>query len=152
MDSPRDFWSRRWNRLVHKVFHQQLFYCKQQKVQQEQKQDMPPKRSATNILFSSPNLRGLFVFLISGVFHELLLMALVRRMTLEQVLFFMLHGLTVLGEVQLTRHQLFYRDPPTDPARRVLCILVHMTFLTLTGRLFLAPYLRDDYFTYYLNP
>ncbi|KAI8150420.1 hypothetical protein BJV82DRAFT_587134 [Fennellomyces sp. T-0311] len=120
--SPRDFWSRRWNRIVHKVFHQQIFA-------QDKKMAGP-----------SLAIRGLAVFLVSGLFHELTLMVLVRKMTLEQVLFFVIHGLAVLCQVKLGR-----RIRPTG-WDRVCCIVLHFMFLTCTGRLFLASYLRPDLF------
>lgn len=64
--------------------------------------------------------------------------AFARRMTLEQVLFFMLHGCVVWAEVQLRRKR------PVAGWYRVGCILGHLMFLTLTGRLFLAPYVRCE--------
>ncbi|KAI7848906.1 hypothetical protein BDC45DRAFT_521889 [Circinella umbellata] len=104
--SPRDFWSRRWNRIVQKIFHRQIFTASIEsrnstiKVTNQKKNESRPSSSSWLQCWSSSSIRGLAVFIISGLFHEIVLMALVRKMTFEQVLFFTLHGIAVWFEIK----------------------------------------------------
>lgn len=87
--------------------------------------------------------RGLMAFLTSGIMHELLVMCLCRRLTLENMAFFTLHGLAVMAQIALSK-----RLPESiikkaaQPIIRVGCIIGNLGFFAMTGRLFLAPYLR----------
>lgn len=85
-------------------------------------------------------MRGLLVFLISGTFHELLVMSMCRRMTLENFLFFGLHGLFTSLEVKLRRK--FHLKEHPHGILRFLFIILNLSLFALTGRLFLAPFLR----------
>ena len=84
---------------------------------------------------------GILVFVVSGAFHELLIASMFRKVTLENLTFFTLHGIAVW--VQLTVRSLvgWTRQDPHG-LLRVLCIGAHLMFLAVTGRFFLAPYLR----------
>jgi hypothetical protein len=99
-----------------------------------------PKKSAG--FFSTNAGRGLMTFFISGAFHELIICSVCRRVTLENLAFFTLHGLISTLEVKyfgnLTKQQ------PTG-WKRVARIAAQLTFMTLTGRLFLAPFLRTRF-------
>ncbi|KAI9322700.1 hypothetical protein BX666DRAFT_649674 [Dichotomocladium elegans] len=118
---PRDFWSRRWNRPVHKILHQHFFPI-----------DTPR---------SQYTLRGFACFVASGLFHEVMLAALVRKVSLDQVVFFVIQGVAVLAEVKTIG------QPSRKEGRQILGRrAVHFLFLALTGRLFLAPYLRSGLF------
>lgn len=89
------------------------------------------------------NLRGLLVFFVSGVFHEMIIMSICRKMTLENLLFFTLHGVAVLME--LTLRDRFQCKSYPKGMMRVLSVALHLVFLAATGRLFLAPFVRYDF-------
>ncbi|KAI9491750.1 hypothetical protein BDB00DRAFT_471260 [Zychaea mexicana] len=85
-------------------------------------------------------LRGLFVFFISGVYHEVLLLSLFRRTSGENLLFFTLQGLIVLLEINVREKTGYKQD--VSGWIKVLCYVCFWTSLAVSGRVFLAPFLR----------
>jgi hypothetical protein len=128
--SPRDFWSHRWNITVRNLLHSQVF-----QPQHPKKQDEKKERG----FFSTRQGRGLLTFLVSGAFHELIICSVCRKLTLENFCFFTFHGLACLAECTLFPH--------SQPRgyKRVLTNIALLGFMTLTGRLFLAPFLRTRF-------
>lgn len=115
--SPRDFWGRRWNLVVHDMVLRHVFL---------------PLRGLRRPLWAT-----LWVFVLSGVIHELfVLMALGHpaRHTGFMMLFFGLHGLAVMTQLAWDR----------GPGRRrsmarPLAVALHLGWMTLTSPLFFAP-------------
>lgn len=87
--------------------------------------------------------RGLLSFIISGLFHELIIMSVCRKITLENFAFFTIQGLAVGLEVQLRQGHLKQEPQGTT---RILCIAIQFLFMSVTGRLFTGPFLRYDFF------
>ncbi|CEP12956.1 hypothetical protein [Parasitella parasitica] len=87
--------------------------------------------------------RGLLAFIVSGIFHELIIMSACRHITLENLLFFTLQGLVVMIEVELRQGNL--KQEPTG-VTRVVCVALQLLFMSITGRLFTAPFLRYHFF------
>jgi D-alanyl-lipoteichoic acid acyltransferase DltB (MBOAT superfamily) len=134
--SPRDFWSRRWNRVVRRQFHGQVFMPKENN---KEKENLQPRGG----FWGSRNGRGLIVFMLSGVLHELILWSNSREITLENFAFFTLHGIAVMVEANVTRH----RPRPSNTLGLWGCRVAFLLFMTLTARLFVAPFLRHDFWT-----
>jgi hypothetical protein len=86
--------------------------------------------------------RGLLSFIVSGIFHELIIMSCCRRMTFENLVFFTLQGVTVLVEIKLRQGVL--KQEPTGTTRFYL-ILTQLLFMMSTGRLFTGPFLRYQF-------
>lgn len=76
----------------------------------------------------------------SGAFHELIICSVCRKLTLENFCFFALHGLACMIEVKYFD----YKKKPKGLARAGR-IIAQLSFMTLTGRLFLAPFLRTRF-------
>ncbi|KAF7732308.1 hypothetical protein EC973_005204 [Apophysomyces ossiformis] len=112
---------RRWNMIVHRLFYRSLYAKKQ-------------KTDSTGP-WASPVVRCLTIFVISGVFHEVIVMSLARVMTLENLAFFILHGFGTVIDTKL-------QTKSPEGWNRVACVMLYTLFLGLTLRLFLAPYLR----------
>ncbi|KAI8097703.1 uncharacterized protein BX664DRAFT_293393 [Halteromyces radiatus] len=142
--SPRDFWSRRWNMVVRNQFHHQVFMPMQADMynNKEKTTSQPIHPQQKKGFWSSKNGRGLVVFMLSGVLHELIIWSTCREITLENFTFFTLHGIAVLVETSVTRKQ-----RRTNTMELLWCRLAYFTFMTLTARLFLAPFVRHDYLT-----
>lgn len=87
--------------------------------------------------------RGLLTFIVSGVFHELLIMSTCRRITLENFMFFTVQGLAVTIETEIRQGAL--KQEPTGMTR-IICILLQLLFMSITGRLFTGPFLRYNFF------
>ncbi|KAI8356755.1 hypothetical protein EDC96DRAFT_515355 [Choanephora cucurbitarum] len=134
--SPRDFWSRRWNRIVRNLLHAHVFSnkAKTTKVQHS------PRPS----FWSTRQGRGLLTFVISGVFHELIIMSACRKLTLENFMFFTLQGIAVMIEVELRQGAL--KQQPRGKTR-IMCIAAQLLFMSVSGRLFNGPFLRYDFFS-----
>ncbi|KAI8138347.1 hypothetical protein BJV82DRAFT_673696 [Fennellomyces sp. T-0311] len=134
--SPRDFWSRRWNKAVRNLLHH-IIFMRDSRFDGTKAKDAKRHEKAV----PSKNILGLLVFVVSGVFHELLILSMFRKMTLENLTFFTLQGIAVY--VQLTvRKSAGWTKEDSQGLMRVLCIGCHLMFLAVTGRFFLAPYLR----------
>ncbi|KAG1146181.1 hypothetical protein G6F37_005694 [Rhizopus arrhizus] len=167
--SPRDFWSRRWNRIVRNVLHTKVFSVqdfnnKKQKEPEIQKvENMTGDDSEEQEVFvivqqskstrqqKKPKLkpkvnmfgRGLVTFFVSGLFHEMIIMSTCRKITLENLTFFLLQGFVVALEVALRRQGLLRKVP--QGKTRVFCIMAQLIFMAITGRLFLGPFLRYEF-------
>ncbi|KAG1042786.1 hypothetical protein G6F43_011812 [Rhizopus delemar] len=154
--SPRDFWSRRWNRVIRNLLHTQLFLTNKHNTEIAEKedayqQDEDKKRAqvknvtkkqevqkyrldeSSQVLdhlrsfFSKRHGRGLITFII----------------TFENLMFFTIQGVAVLLEVVL-RHGALKQEP--EGKTRIMCIAAQLLFMACTGRLFLGPYLRYAYY------
>lgn len=115
--SPRDFWGRRWNLVVHDMVFRHVFL---------------PLGGLRKPLRST-----LGVFVVSGLIHELFVaMVLGRpsRHTGFMMLFFGLHGLAVMGQLAWDRGPGRRRS-----MNRPLAIALHLGWITLTAPLFFAP-------------
>lgn len=133
--SPRDFWSKRWNKVVRNLLHKQVFTLA---VEQEKKSARKYKKGWSGLLNHRYG-RGLASFFVSGLFHELIIMSVCRRLTLENLVFFSLQGLAVLFEINL-RQGALKQEP--ERKSRAICIAAQIMFMACTGRLFLGPFLR----------
>ncbi|KAG2222803.1 hypothetical protein INT45_011613 [Circinella minor] len=150
--SPRDFWrhipiSRRWNRAVRNLLHHIIFVrsikedftnkdTKLTKTKTENK-----KEQRISSFFLTKNIMGFLAFFVSGVFHELIITSMFRKMTLENLAFFTLQGIAVWIQLTIRDWATWSKQYPHG-LTRVVCVLCHLMFLSVTGRLFLAPYLR----------
>ncbi|KAI8329837.1 hypothetical protein BC941DRAFT_442039 [Chlamydoabsidia padenii] len=132
--SPRDFWSRRWNRVVRRQFHGHYF------VQSPVAGDKVETRNKSKGFWTSRHARGLNIFMLSGVLHELILWSNCREITLENFCFFFLHGLAVMVETSMTRNQRRLQQKELW-----LCRGAFLVFMTFTARLFVAPFVRHDF-------
>ncbi|KAI8137476.1 hypothetical protein BJV82DRAFT_635015 [Fennellomyces sp. T-0311] len=131
--SPKEFWSRRWNAPIRNLMHMLIFSQKSA----DSKKDADGDRAAAR---RSRMLRGLLVYFISGLYHELIIVCLFRQVSLENVIFFTLHGVIVLAEV-VVREKTGYKQELVG-WQRVVGIACTLTTLVVTGRMFLAPFLR----------
>lgn len=167
------FFSRRWNRVIRNLLHTQLFLTNKhnteiaEKEEDAYQQDEDKKRAqAKNVtkkqevqkyrlnessqvldllrsFFCKRHGRGLITFIVSGVFHELIIMSVCRQITFENLMFFTIQGVAVLLEVVL-RHGALKQEP--EGKTRIMCIAAQLLFMACTGRLFLGPYLRYAYY------
>lgn len=87
--------------------------------------------------------KGLLAFIISGAFHELIIMSACRHITLENLVFFTLQGIAVMIEVELRQGNL--KQEPQG-IMRVICVALQLIFMSITGRLFTGPFLRYQFF------
>ncbi len=115
--SPRDFWGRRWNLMVHDMMFRHVFL------------PMGGLRKPLRSTFG--------VFFVSGVVHEHFVFATLghpSRYTGWMMAFFVVHGIAVL--VQLA----WDRGPGRRKSMaRPLAIALHLSWFTLTAPLFFAP-------------
>ncbi|KAI8968535.1 hypothetical protein BDF20DRAFT_964692 [Mycotypha africana] len=94
-------------------------------------------------LWGSRRMRGLLSFIISGVFHELIIMSTCRHITLENLLFFTLQGVAVM--LELETRTMIQPHEELDLRRRVPRIMLQLLFMAITGRLFTAPFLKYNF-------
>ena len=87
--------------------------------------------------------KGLLSFIVSGIFHELIIMSACRHITLENLIFFILQGAAVMIEVELRQGNL--KQEPKGIIR-VVCVALQLIFMSITGRLFTGPFLRYQFF------
>ncbi len=115
--SPRDFWGRRWNLMVHDMVFRHVFL---------------PMGGLRKPLRST-----IGVFVVSGLIHEYFVVAALGRpssYTGWMMAFFMLHGAAVMVQLAWDR----------GPGRRKkmgrpLAVILHLGWITLTSPLFFAP-------------
>lgn len=81
--------------------------------------------------------------MVSGLFHELIIMSACRRITLENFAFFTLQGIAVMLEVIL--RQGAYKAEPQGKTR-YKWMACQLLFMASTGRFFTAPFLRYNFF------
>jgi hypothetical protein len=119
--------SNRWNRTVRNLLHSVVFIGNRTKQ-------------------ASDQARGLMTFVVSGVFHELIIWSVCRRVTLENLCFFTMQGLACFIQAR------YFKSPtkkhqalPVTGWKRAVCVVAHLSFMILTGRLFLAPFLRHRF-------
>lgn len=143
-------YSRRWNKIVRNLLHTQVFKkaekaekAKEATTVKEKDNDVIVTHRRTRSFWTSAPGRGLLAFIVSGAFHEVIIMSVCRKITLENFLFFTLQGVAVMIEVKLRQGAL--KQEPKGKTR-VICILLQLSFMTLTGRLFLGPFLRYEFF------
>ncbi|KAI9252505.1 hypothetical protein EDC94DRAFT_620738 [Helicostylum pulchrum] len=129
--SPIDFWSKRWNKTIRNLLHAQVFTSNH----------TPKDEKKKPVGFLSTNAgRGLLSFIVSGAFHELIICSVCRKLTLENFCFFSIHGLACMLESKY-----FNKKKPTTNIGKVSRIACQLGFMVLTGRLFLAPFLRHKF-------
>lgn len=92
--------------------------------------------------WASKSFSGFISFFVSGIFHEMMIMSICRRITLENFVFFILHGVAVMAEVKFRKARGWKEDP--KGIYRVCGIAFNLFFFDFTGRLFVAPYLRHS--------
>jgi hypothetical protein len=109
-DSPRDFWSRRWNLMFRNAVHRLIFV---------------PLRGPER-----PALIVALVFAYSALVHEYLVFAALGYTGGHMTAFFALHGAATLLHGVVARG---WRLP------RALAIALHLAWLGLTSPLFFAP-------------
>lgn len=119
--SPRDFWARRWNLVVHEFAARYVFMA------------LGGRRR--------PILATWLVFVGSGLMHEYFVMAAIGQ-TVAHVgwmsAFFVVHGAVVCAEMTLARAR---RRGKIRRARlpRAVAVVLHIVWLTATAPLFFAP-------------
>lgn len=115
--SPRDFWSRRWNLVVHDLVFRHVFL---------------PLGGLRRPL------RGTIgVFVLSGLIHEYFIVACMGRASSYpgwMMLFFGLHGIAVMAQLAWDRGPGRRKNLP-----RALAIVLHLGWFTLTAPLFFFP-------------
>ncbi|KAK4520542.1 uncharacterized protein ATC70_006419 [Mucor velutinosus] len=137
--SPKDFWNRRWNRMV-KNFFRKLIFSKANTTLDTKDDDKKKKKQG---FMSSPTAFGLLTFFISGLFHDFMIAAAAREITFELTVFFLIHGIEVALEVKYRKGK--YKQDPTG-ITAILCNLLTVLFFVTTGRIFLSPVLRQEVF------
>jgi hypothetical protein len=126
---------------VRNLLHNQVFTGKS--TEELKKEDKIEHKKQKMGFFLTNQGRGFLAFLVSGAFHELIICSVCRKLTLENFSFFTLHGFACMLEVKYFS-QNKKQDPPKGLAR-VGRIVAQLGFMTLTGRLFLAPFLRHRF-------
>lgn len=101
------------------------------------------KNKKNSSIVTSRTACGIFIFFISGLFHDLMVTAVSRTFTLELTAFFLLHGIAVALEVNLRTGK--YKQDPTG-FNYITCHLLTVGFFAITGRLFLNCILRQPVF------
>lgn len=129
--------SKRWNRLVSDIFRQFIFL---KAINNDKKKG---DKTRTSGFLSLATRYGLLIFVLSGLFHDLMIAAASRTITLELTVFFLIHGIVVALEAKYRKGK-FKRDP--TGIYHVICNLLTVLFFTTTGRLFLSPILRQEVF------
>jgi len=115
--SPRDFWSRRWNLVVHDMLFRHVFL---------------PMRGLRRPLRAT-----LAVFALSGLVHEFFVFATLGRPSRYagfMMIFFAVHGVAVVAQLWWDRGPGRRKHMP-----RPLAIVLHLAWFTLTAPLFFAP-------------
>lgn len=134
--------------MVRNLLHTQVFTARTNvtpsKKSSKAASRLADKQDKNNSFWSCRQGRGLLSFIISGIFHELIIMSACRRITLENLAFFTFQGLAVMLEVELRQSALKQEPQGTT---RIKCIALQLLFMSLTGRLFTAPFLRYGFFT-----
>jgi hypothetical protein len=116
------------------MFHQYVF-ADVKRLEAKEKKDGSKKG-----FFSKSILCGLLIFLISGLFHDFMIVAATRDFTLELTTFFLLHGVVVMLQVKYGR-----KEEPQG-IWHLLGNLMTVAFFVTSGRLFLGPILRHEEF------
>lgn len=119
--SPREFWSRRWNLVVHDMVLRHVFV---------------PLRGLRR-----PVRATFWVFVISGLIHEVFVLATLGRVPRHagyMMLFFGLHGAAVMAQLAWDRGP-GRRRRRHGGMRRPLAVALHLGWMTLTTPLFFAP-------------
>ena len=127
--------SHRWNLYIKRLFHLLIFAPEETRLIEGKGGIGKNKSNSVN-----RKIRGLTVFFISGIFHEVLMLSLFRETTGENLLFFTLQGLSVLLEVTI-REKTGHRQEVSG-WRRMVCFAGTWINFALTGRVFIAPFLR----------
>lgn len=127
------FYSNRWNKTVRNLLHSLVFNVPEKDLKKESE-----KKQAVGF-FSTQQGRGLLSFIVSGAFHELIICSVCRKLTLENFCFFALNGVACMIEVKYFGSK---KKKPITGIARVCRIMCQLSFMILTGRLFLAPFLR----------
>lgn len=122
--SPRDFWSRRWNRLCCHHFHRIAFL---------------PVAAFTH----SQAFAGMLVFILSGVMHDYLNWMALGQLSFENTLFFLIHGTACSLQVYFSKRYSALRRVPW-----VAAWILNGLFFLPTTPLFFAPYIRARFWNH----
>jgi hypothetical protein len=125
--SPRDFWSRRWNRLCRGHFHRVVF--------------TPILRHT-----GSHSLAAMSVFVLSGLLHDYLNLVAFHQASLANTLFFTVHGVACSAQVYLEKRYPGLRSWP-KPAAWAL----NSVFFLATAPIFFWPYVRGRFWHRLMN-
>ncbi|ORX96478.1 hypothetical protein K493DRAFT_370944 [Basidiobolus meristosporus CBS 931.73] len=128
--SPKEFWNVRWNKVFHENFRSCVFAPINQAFVVEQ--FSPWRKTAVRIL------SGFFTFFISAVVHELLVVfGSNSPPTMENTLFFLLHGVAVSVQVLLEKFM------GKDFLPNYVGIILSNLFFIWTAPLFVSPFMRN---------
>lgn len=122
--SPRDFWSKRWNRLCRKYFHVIIF---------------KPIVNHTH----SPTLAGIVIFLISGLMHDYLNYVSMGDISFDSTIYFLIHGTACSIQVYLQRRYAIFNTVPA-----FIAWTLNSIFFVATAPIFFAPYIRTHFWTH----
>jgi len=124
--SPRDFWSNRWNMMVHRFVHKHFF--------------IPMKKAGLPTALSVVCI-GLF----TSVLHEYIV--LFSAMSFEQFgqmsLFFFIHVIASILQVILFKSG-FWTLVPMRICHKAINIILHSLWFTLTAPIFLGSFFNTD--------
>uniref|UniRef100_A0A6B2LH10 Wax synthase domain-containing protein n=1 Tax=Arcella intermedia TaxID=1963864 RepID=A0A6B2LH10_9EUKA len=124
--SPRDFWSRRWNMMVHKFVHKHFF--------------LPMKKAGLPTILPVICI-GVFTSLIHEyiVFFSVLSLKWVGQMSV----FFLIHVLATVIQIMVYKTG-FWNSVPQKACNRILNILLHTAWFVVTAPLFLKPFFAES--------
>jgi hypothetical protein len=123
--SPRDFWSRRWNMMVHNFVHKHIF--------------IPMKKAGLPSILSV-----ICIGLFTSVLHEYVV--LFSAMSFEQFgqmsIFFLIHVFASIFQVILFKIGFWSSVPLTF--HKVVNIMLHSLWFIVTAPLFLRPFFSTE--------
>ncbi|SHO78227.1 Uncharacterized protein MSYG_2569 [Malassezia sympodialis ATCC 42132] len=140
--SVQQFWSR-WNRAVSTVLHRVVFGSLSTARPKKKQSDSSPKRPPSLVRFAQTSLMAMATFLVSGLFHEFLLLCSTPGLYGWQTLFFLLNGLLAVSATAIARYAPgITRRTPTFVRYLILtlfcCCLSHLFFVPLQTHNMLA--------------
>ncbi|KAK9766698.1 hypothetical protein K7432_004035 [Basidiobolus ranarum] len=128
--SPKEFWNVRWNKIFHENFRSCVFTPMNQAFVTE---SFGPGKKIAIRIFS-----GFFTFFISAIVHEFLVVfGSNSPPTLENTMFFLIHGVAVSIQVLLERF--IGKNVLPD----LLSIFLSNMFFVWTAPLFVSPFMRN---------
>jgi len=124
--SPRDFWSNRWNMMVHKFVHKHFF--------------IPMKKAGLPTIVSV-----ICIGLFTSVLHEYLVIFSAKSFEQfgQMSLFFTIHVIASVVQVLLFKFGI-WEIFPVIVCNKVINILVHAIWFTATAPLFLRAFFNTD--------
>ncbi|KAI8897067.1 hypothetical protein BC833DRAFT_621591 [Globomyces pollinis-pini] len=137
--SVRQFWSKKWNLLIHHSLRQSIF-LPTLRVFGYAKPSSKEKVPLWCLMFGS-----LMTFAFSGLMHEWLIFVIFDTPSCgEQQVFFTLQGILCIMEVVVDNFILtYFKINLSDSIPKPFQILYTTIIITLTGPLFMNPYIRE---------